>query len=249
MKKLLDSICCIAQEAGELIMRHYGGDVPVERKSDNSPVTQADLAANAYIIAQLEALTPEIPIISEEMSPHVLPEGATRFWLVDPLDGTKSFIRREGEFTVNIALIEQGAPVMGVVYLPVPQTLYSGWVGHGAWRTQAQQEPQPITTRIPPESGMHAVVSLSHLDRHTAALLDRLPIAGRVQAASSLKFCRVAEGTADIYPRFGPTMEWDTAAGHAVLLAAGGRMEQPDGSPFTYGAADFRNGAFIAWGT
>lgn len=220
----------------------------VTRKADHSPVTAADLAANAIIVQALEEQAPEIPVISEEMAEHRLPEGATRFWLVDPLDGTRSFLRHEGEFTVNIGLIEHGTPVLGVIFVPVPGELYAGIAGKGAWRQIKHGPREAITTRPRPAEGMLAVVSLSHLDPKTQTFLDALPIAGRVQAASSLKFCRVAEGVADLYPRFGPTMEWDTAAGHALVLAAGGRVEQPDGAPFTYGAFDFRNGPFVAWG-
>lgn len=247
-KNLIESICCIAQEAGAAILEIYQTDIEVQRKEDNSPVTAADLAANAIIVKALAKLAPEIPIVTEEEKEHSLPEGTTMFWLVDPLDGTKSFIRREGEFTVNIGLIENGTPSMGIIYVPVKEELYVGVVGEGAWRQIGDGPREAIATREVPEVGMDAVVSLSHLDPKTQGYLEDYTINSRVQAASSLKFCRVAEGVADIYPRFGPTMEWDTAAGHAIVLAAGGRVEQPDGSPFTYGADDFYNGPFVAWG-
>ena len=211
-KNLLDSICCIAQEAGAAILEIYQTDIEFERKEDNSPVTAADLAANAIIVQALAELAPDIPIVTEEEKEHSLPQGTTRFWLVDPLDGTKSFIRREGEFTVNIGLIEEGVPVMGVIFVPVKQELYAGVVGEGAWRQVGGGDRETITTRTVPDAGMDAVVSLSHLDPKTKAYLKDYTINSSVSASSSLKFCRVAEGVADVYPRFGPTMEWDTAA-------------------------------------
>ena len=230
-------------------MQIYQTDTVVMRKEDSSPVTQADLAANAILVHKLAEVTPEIPIISEEQdSAHVLPEGAERFWLVDPLDGTRSFVRGAPEFTVNVGLIERGVPSFGVIYVPVLKQLYVGVVGKGAWRQIGDGLRETIQTRAAPDEGMHAIVSAKHLDARTQASLQAHTIHEQSYAASSLKFCRVAEGVADLYPRFGPTMEWDTAAGHAILLAAGGRVEQPDGAPFTYGAADFRNGPFVAWG-
>lgn len=249
----MNSLCCIAQAAGEVILGYYQQDVAVERKADSTPVTAADKAANALIVEQLQELAPQIPIISEEVEPHVLPEHSQRFWLVDPLDGTKSFLREEGEFTVNIALLDHTAdgrfvPAVGIIYIPVSRQLYAGQVGAGAWRQWGDGPPQAIATRDVPAEGMTAVVSLSHRERKTDDFLAALPISERVSAASSLKFCRVAEGAADIYPRFGPTMEWDTAAGHAIVLAAGGRVETPEGEPFTYGRPDFRNGPFVVWG-
>lgn len=248
-ENLIESICCAAQEAGAAIMQIYQTDTAVMRKSDNSPVTQADLAANAILVHKLAECAPEIPIISEEQEgAHVLPEGATRFWLVDPLDGTRSFVRGAPEFTVNVGLIEHGKPTFGVIYVPVLKQLYVGVVGEGAWRQIGDGPRETIATRAVPEQGMHAIVSAKHLDARTQEALRPHPIHEQSHAASSLKFCRVAEGAADIYPRFGPTMEWDTAAGHAIVLAAGGRVEQPDGAPFTYGAADFRNGPFVALG-
>lgn len=245
----LEELCRIAQQAGAAILHHYDQAIEFERKADASPVTAADIAAHHVIERELLALAPKIPIISEEHAQHVLPEGATRFWLVDPLDGTKSFIRREGQFTVNIALIEDAAPVLGVIYIPVTGELYFSDVHKGvAWRQMAGEKATPIRTRDVPAEGMTALVSRSHLDEQTQRFIDPLPIAMRASASSSLKFCRVAEGAADIYPRFGPTMEWDTAAGHAIVLGAGGRVEKPDGNAFDYGKSDFRNGAFVAWG-
>lgn len=243
----LDAMHQIASEAANVILGYYEGALTIERKQDNSPVTQADLAANALIIERFHALTPDIPIISEEQEEHVLPSGADTFWLVDPLDGTKSFIRGEGEFTVNIALIEQGVPTQGVIVIPAQLTSYAGDAA-GAWRQAHDVAREPISTRAVPDEGMVAVASLSHLDSQTQSFLDQLPVASRRQASSSLKFCRVAEGEADIYPRFAPTMQWDIAAGHAILRAAGGDVVTPEGAAMPYGGADFTNGSFIAYG-
>lgn len=244
----LNHLCCVAQKAGEAILEHYVQDIEFERKDDASPVTAADMAAHHLIVDALAELSPDIPVISEEHASHVLPAGATRFWLVDPLDGTRSFIRRKGQFTVNIGLIEKGRPTLGVIYIPTTTELYFAAKGEGAWRQVGAAKAQPIATRDTPAEGFSAVVSHSHLDPQTEAFLAPMQIASQLPAASSLKFCRVAEGVADIYPRFGPTMEWDTAAGQAIVEAAGGRMTLPDGSDFTYGKTGFRNGPFVVWG-
>lgn len=244
----LNELCRIAKKGGEAIMPYYGQAFDVERKADKSPVTQADMAAHHVIVEQLSALTPDIPIISEEHAEHHLPDHVKRFWLVDPLDGTKSFIRGTGEFTVNIGLIEDGVPALGVIYIPVERMMYWGALGVGAWRQQDGADKQIIATRAVPADGMAAVISFSHLDPETEAYMAPIKISGRVSASSSLKFCRVAEGGADIYPRFGPTMEWDTAAGHAIVTAAGGRVERPDGNAFEYGKDGLRNGPFIVFG-
>ncbi len=246
--ELTEDLCCIAVTAGRETLNYYDGSVKVERKEDNSPVTQADYAAHHIIVDALEEMAPAIPIISEESERHELPEGAEYFWLVDPLDGTKSFIRGTGEFTINIGLIHRDTPVMGVIYVPVKRELYWGIVGQGAWRKVDDEEVQMIQTRTPDYDALSVVVSKSHLDPQTEAFLQDKQVADKVSASSSLKFCRVAEGVADLYPRFGPTMEWDTAAGHAIVVAAGGRVETPEGAPFTYGHADFRNSPFIVWG-
>lgn len=237
----------IAIEAGELIMRHRGRGPEASRKEDGSPVTEADLAANRFIVERLAALAPGVPIVSEEGDkPEV--RGAEYFWLVDPLDGTRSFLRGEGEFTVNIGLIERGAPVLGVIYIPAEDACYWGAAGEGARRRMDGGPPVPIQARRPPGEGLSVLASLSHFSRETAAFLARLPVHETMRAASSLKFCRIAEGAADLYPRFGKTMEWDSAAGHAILAAAGGRVETPDGQPLLYGKPGFVNGDFLAWG-
>lgn len=253
--KLALKIRDIAIIAGAEIMKIYAGTIDVRNKGDQSPVTDADEAAEKIILQGLVNITPEIPVVAEE---SVNAKGAPtiegeKFWLVDPLDGTKEFISRNGEFTVNIALIEQGQPVMGVVYAPAAGRLFFG-VRAGEAYAQEQSpegdwtEPHAIAARQTPLRDIVAVASRSHRDAETDAYLTGLPVGSLRSAGSSLKFCLVAAGEADIYPRFGPTMEWDTAAGHAVLAAAGGIVETPEGAPFTYGKPGFRNGYFVARG-
>ena len=252
---LLTAISATAQQAGARIMQHYEAGVEVSRKADDSPVTQADIEANRIIVEALEKLEPGFPIVSEEAATIGNVADANYFWLVDPLDGTKSFIRREGQFTVNIALVARGGlPVLGVVYVPANGKCYAGADGLGATLQERDGASKPITVRPIPAEGLHVVASKSHLTPETEAFLRTIPVAERVSASSSVKFCLLAEGIADCYPRFGRTMEWDTAAGQAVLQAAGGRVETPDGHPFTYGKTytngeeDFANGFFIAYG-
>jgi len=244
----------IAERAGVAILDVYEGRVALDarQKADQSPVTAADDAAEAVILAALHDLTPDIPVVSEEAAEagNIPDVSGGRFWLVDPLDGTKEFLSRNGEFTVNIALIEDGFPTAGVVHAPA---LKKTWLGAGtdtACYAEADQPPVPIRTRPQPATG--AVVTASRRHGDAAAMDDFLAdikVDTRVDAGSSLKFCLVASGDADLYPRFGRTMEWDTAAGHAVLLAAGGRVERADdGTPLTYGKAGFENPYFIARG-
>ena len=248
--RLADRFAAIAQDAGARIMAFYGS-AQADAKSDGSPLTQADLAAHDTIMAGLAAACPDLTVISEEDVARAEAPPAGAFVLVDPLDGTREFISGNGEFTVNIALIEDGAPVAGVVFAPALRRLWSGALGMGARARGAQdQQAQEIRVRRPAEGGLVAVASRSHRDAATEAFLAGLPITGLRSVGSSLKFCLVAEGEADVYPRFGPTMEWDTAAGQAVLEAAGGRVTTPQGAPFRYGKAGsaWRNTAFIAWG-
>ena len=249
LARLLPAIVALAERAGALILEHYRDGVAVRAKADASPVTVADEAAEALILEGLAELTPEIPVVAEETvaAGHVPELGAGRFWLVDPLDGTKEFLSRNGEFTVNIALIEGRVPVLGVVFAPALGKIWGGARGAGALLRDAAGE-RPIAARPRPESGMVAVASRSHSDPQTEAFLDRMGVAERISAGSSLKFCLVAEGRADVYPRFGRTMEWDVAAGHAVLSAAGGRVTTRDGAPFLYRKPGFENPAFIARG-
>lgn len=247
-KTLLPEIVALADKAGAVIMEHYRGEVEVKTKADASPVTAADEAGEAVILEGLERLAPDIPVVAEEkVAAGDIPEvGDGRFWLVDPLDGTKEFISKNGEFTVNIALIDSSGPLMGVVLAPAREKAWWGWRGEGAWMRDPAGAVTPIQVRPAPARGLTAVASRSHADAATENFLDEIGATERMSAGSSLKFCLVAEGKADIYPRFGPTMEWDVAAGHAVLLAAGGHVTTLDGAPFLYRKPEFRNSGFIA---
>ena len=249
LSALLDDLVPLIRAAGEQVMAVYATDFDVERKGDASPVTQADQQAETLILAGLARLAPEIPVVAEEAAAagHV-PEVGARFWLVDPLDGTKEFISRNGEFTVNIALVEDGAPVLGLVLAPALGRLFGGARGLGAWVDDAQGR-RPIATRSPPPSGLTVVASRSHGDEGALdAFLAGRSVAARTNAGSSLKLCLVAAGEADVYPRLGRTMEWDIAAGDAVLRAAGGRTQTLDGAPLRYGKPGFDNPHFAAWG-
>lgn len=247
---LLEALVPVVRAAGEVVMAVYATDFAVQTKGDASPVTQADERAEAVITAELARLTPDIPVVGEEaVSGGQTPEVGRRFWLVDPLDGTKEFISRNGEFTVNIALIEDGLPVLGVVLAPALDALYAGGPGLGAWVERGGLR-QPITCRNAPAAGLSVVASRSHGDAVALeAFLAGRPVARTVSAGSSLKLCLVASGEADVYPRLGRTMEWDIAAGHAVLAGAGGTVERVDGGgPLTYGKPGFDNPHFVAWG-
>lgn len=231
-------------------MQYYAGTVDVTRKADNSPVTAADIAANRYIVEALAVLTPDIPVVAEENNEalNLSHLQAPLFWLVDPLDGTKGFIKKSGEFTVNIGLVKNGTPIAGVVYVPVTEELYYTGENGGAFKQEKGGAPFPIHSRVASDEGMVVVASFSHRSAETDDYIQTLKVKSFLAAASSLKFCLLAEGKADIYPRFGRTMEWDTAAGHAVLSAAGGCVENLDGSPLHYGKPGFENPHFIAKG-
>ncbi len=250
-QSLLPAIVAVAHEAGAAIMKVYATDFDVARKADDSPVTEADIAAEALITPVLSRLTPDYPIVAEEAaSQGTLPEvGDAPFWLVDPLDGTKEFLNRNDEFTVNIALVVDRQPVLGVIYAPALDDTYTGIVGVGATLSRAGGDAKPINIRDVPSDGVTVLASRRHGDPETlSAFLDGRPLAGLKNAGSSLKFCLLAAGEADVYPRFGPTMEWDTAAGHAILSAAGGRVTTEDGDPLLYAKDPLRNPHFIAWG-
>jgi 3'(2'), 5'-bisphosphate nucleotidase len=250
-ERLLPEIVKLAEQAAAVILQHYAGDAAARRKADASPVTAADEAAEAVILAGLAELTPAIPVVAEETvaAGHVPALDAGPFWLVDPLDGTKEFISKNGEFTVNIALIEGHEPVLGVVLAPALGKVWWGARGHGAMARDGKNgaPARKIAVRLRPARPV-AVASRSHADPQTEAFLDAAGVAERISAGSSLKFCLVAEGKADLYPRFGRTMEWDTAAGHAVLSAAGGQVTTRDGAPFLYRKPGFENPGFIARG-
>jgi 3'(2'), 5'-bisphosphate nucleotidase len=244
--ELVLPVANIARKAGALIMGHYQSGGIVGKKADASPVTEADRAADRLIVEQLKLLAPAVTAVSEEgEKPDV--SGLEYFWLIDPLDGTKSFVRGTGYFTVNIALIRNKAPVMGVIYDPANDTMYYGSPS-GAFRKQGDGDAEPIHTRGMHTGKLAALVSHSHLNKATEDYLALKNIGERIPCASSIKFCWLAEGNADLYPRFGPTMEWDTAAGHAILIAAGGNVTTPDGAPFLYGKKGFENGNFVASG-
>lgn len=249
---LVQGLVGLARRAAAAILDHYREAIDHHHKSDGSPVTAADRAAEAIILEGLARLTPRLSIVSEEaFSEGRTPDIAltSPFWLVDPLDGTKEFLRRNGEFTVNIALVTAEAPILGVVLLPATGECFGGAVDQGAFRQIGDGGAEPIQARRPPAEGLTVLSSRSHADdRALAEYLAPLKVRERVIAGSSLKFCRIAEGRADLYPRFGPTMEWDTAAGHAILSAAGGSVTSPDGAPFRYGKPGFGNGAFVARG-
>ena len=237
----------IVRAAGEVVMRHYEAGVEARVKSDRSPVTDADEEAEKLILAALAREFPGVPVVAEEETAagRVAQVGA-RFFLVDPVDGTKEFVKRGGEFTVNIGEIVDGKPVAGVVMAPAIGRLFAG-DENGAFEFHGD-EARPIVARVPAEDGLVAVASRSHPDPKPDEYLKSLKIKGLTNAGSSLKFCLVAAGEADIYPRAGQTCEWDTAAGHAVLAAAGGDVTTWEGAPFTYGKPKFLNGPFIARG-
>jgi 3'(2'), 5'-bisphosphate nucleotidase len=246
---LIPKLVSIADRASAVVLEHYEAGTTVKTKADSSPVTEADGAAEAVILEALRELTPGIPIVAEEeVSAGRVPRvGEEPFWLVDPLDGTKEFISRNGEFTVNIALIEGGQPLIGVVTAPARGIAWWGALGHGAVRREGGQA-HAIRVRSRPPEGPGAVASRSHRDAATDAWLAEHGVTDTVSAGSSLKFCLVAEGKADLYPRLGTTMEWDTAAGHAVLRAAGGRVRLLDGTPLGYAKPTFKNPSFVAEG-
>lgn len=247
---LLPELDAAARRAGEAILDVYRTDFDVETKADYSPVTQADLDAEAIILDVLRTLTPDIPVVAEEeVSSGGLPDVGDVFWLVDPLDGTREFMNRNGEFTVNIALVENRRPVLGVVHAPARRLTFAGSVRDGATRQEGDGPARKVTVRTPPAEGLTVVSSRRHgSSSENEKFLNGRTVANRVTCGSSLKFCVVAAGEADLYPRFGPTMEWDTAAGHAVLAAAGGCLTTPGGNDFLYRKPDFRNPNFIAWG-
>lgn len=243
----------IATAAGGEIMSIYRSDFSAKAKSDLTPVTEADEAAERIILAGLAKLDPATPVISEEAaSQGRIPDVEAQFFLVDPLDGTKEFISRNGEFTVNIALVRGGVPVAGVVFAPAQSRLFWGELGKGAAQGKLNSADrfdwQPIAVRPTPSAGATVVASRSHRDQATDDFLRTVKVKQLCSAGSSLKFCLVAAGEADLYPRFGRTMEWDTAAGQAVLLAAGGKVLTTEGAPLTYGKRErgYDNPGFIA---
>ncbi|MGH8452992.1 MAG: 3'(2'),5'-bisphosphate nucleotidase CysQ [Nevskiales bacterium] len=236
---LLAPVVALARQAGDAILRIYQQDFSVEHKGDDSPLTAADLAAHCCIMEGLLRLTPDIPRLSEEGAniPFAERRQWSRYWLIDPLDGTREFVKRNGEFTVNIALIEQGRPVLGVVHAPVPATTYSAAVGAGAWKQDGDTPATAIRCSATAQPA-RIVASRSHVTPELEALLTRLPPHEALNIGSSLKLCLVAEGKADFYPRLGLTSEWDTAAGHCVVEQAGGCVSTTDGQSLLYNSKE-----------
>ena len=246
--QLRSAVAELAREAGRATMTYYGDEngAGVRAKADDSPVTLADEAAHRILVDGLGRLDPETPVVSEESQAegYEARRGWRRFWLVDPLDGTKEFIKRRAEFTVNVALIENGEPVFGVVLAPALDLLYWAVKGQGAWREEKSAAAERIYSTAPaPGTPLTVVESLSHPSPELEEYLKTIPVARRVKAGSSLKFCWVAEGRADVYPRLGPTMEWDVAAGDCVYRQSGREGERP--SPLTYNKPDLRNPSFV----
>ena len=240
----------LARDAGEAIMQVYARDFAVETKADDSPLTAADLAAHRIICQGLAELTPDIPVLSEEAAdiPWATRRGWPRLWLVDPLDGTREFVKKNGEFTVNIALIENHEPVMGVIHAPAFDELVHAERGTGCFLRRDGEDIALATTR-PPAAPLRVAASRSHLTDRTRRLLDALGEHEPHGLGSSLKFCRLAEGTMDFYPRFGPTSEWDTAAGQCILETAGGAVLDLQGEPLRYNTKDsLLNPDFLATG-
>lgn len=241
-----------------LVIRDAAGEHAIHRKADDSPVTEADLAAEAAICQGLARLAPALPIISEERAEHDRPiMGDGSYFLVDPLDGTREFISGRDEYTVNIAVMTNGVPVAGVIAAPALKLIWRGVIDRGAERIEFTGDgrlgpPRPVHTRPwPPRDSpqeLAVLISRSHLDERTKAYLAQLPQARTIACGSALKFCRVAEGSADLYPRLGPTRDWDVAAGHAIVAAAGGSVQTPQGTAVRYGTADLRIPGFIASG-
>ncbi len=248
-EQLAEAIRDLAEKAGTVILEYYDGKIAVEEKEDRSPVTAADVAAERFILEGLADLAPGIPAVAEEAvaagdTPDV---SGGRFWLVDPLDGTREFISRNGEFTVNIALVEDGLPTLGAVHIPA-KGLTCWASGPGRAKCRGGGPARPIAVRAPAAEGYVVVASRSHRDARTDEWLESVPVKSFAAAGSSLKFCLVAMGEADLYPRLGRTMEWDTAAGHAVLLAAGGSVRTLEGEDLRYAKPGFENPFFVARG-
>ncbi len=250
---LLEPVCAIAAAAGNAILEVYRQPFTVEEKGDGSPLTLADRRAHELIVERLAELTPQWPVLSEESAESAFEQRHQwqRFWLVDPLDGTKEFVRRNGEFTVNIALIDDHRPVLGVVHTPDRGVTHYAAKGHGAFRTDADGS-QPIRCRRRPAQGVCLVASRSHagaaVDAYREALEAEVGEVTTTAMGSALKICLVAEGSADIYPRLGPTSEWDTAASHCVLNEAGGRLLEPGGEELAYNKSSLLNPWFLAIG-
>jgi 3'(2'), 5'-bisphosphate nucleotidase len=249
LASLNSEVCKLTRQAGERIMGFYKGGTAVSWKKDASPLTAADRASHEFLVASLESLIPETTVVSEESDEVIESVGSsTLFWLVDPLDGTKEFLKGTNEFTVNVALMEKGSPVLGVVHAPALSLTYYGGRNFGAWRQAGDEPPSPISTRQAGPYGLGVVASKDHAGPLVSTMLGRLTNPRLQSMGSSLKFCLVAEGKADIYLRDLPTMEWDTAAAQCVVEGAGGGVYSLDGEPLRYGKAALRNPAIMTIG-
>ncbi len=253
---MLRALARIAYDAGAIVLSHYTNEITATWKEDHSPVTAADVEAERFILKRLAQLAPDVPVVAEEeVAAGRTPKVGKHFFLVDPLDGTKEFVNKNGEFTVNIAEIIDGKPVRGVVYAPARDRIFYGESLSGAYDLHCPPGGAPdfaeghqVSAREPGKDGLVVAISRSHNDGKTAEYLAAYRVKNFLVAGSSLKFCLIAAGEADLYPRHGRTMEWDTAAGHAVLAAAGGAVTTVEGKPFTYGKPGFANPHFIARG-
>ena len=246
---LAEALMPIVESAGTAVMKIYDGAFDVQRKDDNSPLTLADLESQRVIIEGLKTITPDIPVLSEESAaaPWTERQGWRELWIVDPLDGTREFVKRNGEFTINIALVVEHEPLLGVVSAPAQRLTFWGMAGGGAFKSARGESMSPIHI-VPPQRPLRVVGSRSHLSPQTAQYLARLPSHVMTGVGSSLKFCLLAEGKAELYPRFGATSEWDTAAGQAVLEAAGGHVTRLDGHRLRYNCREsVINGDFVAF--
>jgi 3'(2'), 5'-bisphosphate nucleotidase len=255
---LMDDLTAIVSRAAAAIRRVVPEDAVRRTKADRTPVSEADEAAEAVLLDELARLLPAVPVVSEEACARgELPRLGARFFLVDPLDGTREFLAGLDEYTVNLALVADGVPQLGIIAAPAQGRIWRGAIGRGGERLDlapgaapaAARDVIPLRPRRRPARGLIAAVSRSHLDPRTAAFVAALPDAQQIACGSSLKFCRLAEGAADVYPRLAPTCEWDIAAGHAILTACGGAIAAPDGTPLPYGRAEraFRVPGFVAW--
>lgn len=245
---LLHDLVRLARKGGQIALQYHGKTHEIVHKTDNSPLTEADLAVDASICRSLGERYPDMAIVTEERAESHVEVRDQRYFLVDPIDGTREFIADRGEFTVNICLIEAGIPIAGVVCAPAVGRVFAGANGIVPFETDMEgRNRKPLAPRLADNDALVIVASRSHLDADTATFIERNRVAATIRGGSSLKFCKLAAGEADIYPRFGPTMEWDTAAGHAILLAAGGQVEEISGAALKYGKPAYRNGPFIAY--
>jgi 3'(2'), 5'-bisphosphate nucleotidase len=253
-RALVEALAGAVAGAANAILKIARSALDVRAKADASPVTAADVHSQALLLAAVSRLMPGVDVVAEEMARLPAAPGDP-FVLIDPLDGTKEYVSGSGEYTVNLAVIAAGRPVAGFLAVPADGLLYRGIVGRGAERLRIRPDggltdPEPVRTRVAPRNALVGTISRSHLDPATVALLDRLGVTKRLPCGSALKFCRVAEGAADLYPRLATTCEWDVAAGHALVEAAGGVVTSPRGDPLRYGngAGRYRVDAFVAWG-